>query len=44
VAKKPEKKYENIKVPKAYVVKLRENKEKTGVSIIAFTCQALRKG
>lgn len=33
--------YENIKVPKAYVDKLRANKESTGVSIIAFTCQAI---
>jgi len=33
--------YENIKVPKSYVDKIRENKQTTGVSIIAFTCQAI---
>lgn len=38
---KKEPEYENIKVPKSYVEKLRENKKTTGVSIIAFTCQAI---
>jgi hypothetical protein len=37
--KQPE--YENVKLLKSYVNKIRENKKETGVSIIAFTHQAI---
>jgi len=39
MVKKP--KYENVKLPKSSVSKVRDNKKVTGVSITAFMCQAI---
>lgn len=40
MAKKP-KELESVKLPKAYVNKVRKNKKDTGVPIAVFICQAI---
>ena len=34
-------KLESVKLPKSYLKKVRNNKKATGVSIMAFICQAI---